>query len=198
MCTPQSVCVLPLWSWRGKWSYCEINVKLMCKWLLLKFSCLPSQSVIRSISFSVWEHHFCSFNLCFHCEITESIYNVKWLHVPCDISLCWFRRQLGSHFQYHVKNSYSCDCEVKIQTVWLWVLPKITTQRALWDTNCGYITLWLKEILLSDSFVIISFKIRQTAAVWQWWHQIYSTLLLLCWRHHTVHRWSSGTEENTS
>lgn len=149
MCTQQSVCVLPLWSWRAKWSYCEINVKLMCMWLLLKFSCLPSQSVIRSISFSVWEHHFCIFNLCFHCEITASVYSVKWLHA--DVSLCWFRCQLRSHLQYQVKNSYStsctCDCEVVIQTDFCSSNCEFSTRLQLRELcgiqNCGHITLWL-------------------------------------------------------
>lgn len=64
----------------GKWSYCEINVILMCMLLLLKFNRLPSQAVIGSIFFSVCEHLFLIFHLCFRCEIIVWI-NTVWGHV---------------------------------------------------------------------------------------------------------------------
>lgn len=78
-----------------KWSYCEINVKLMCMRLLLKFSCLPRQSKIKSISFSVWEHHYSGFNYASIVKLqpqitrwSDGMFNVAAASVDSDVTSC--------------------------------------------------------------------------------------------------------------
>ena len=83
----------------------------MCMLLPLIFSCLPSQSVIRSISVSVREHLFCSFHWCFHCEITASNYKGKWRHVRhvSFLLLIWVSARVKTLWQ-PVNTSYSTSC----------------------------------------------------------------------------------------
>lgn len=107
----------------GKWSYCEINVKLMCMWLLLKLSCLPYQWVIGSISF--WKlklQKWCLITIIFIALIYVSIVKLRprFTRVSDDGSLVWSVKYHLNIFSSFYQTSCS-DCE----------FSPVTTQRAL-------------------------------------------------------------------